>query len=324
MKRFALVLVAGSLLAWNAAAQSGAGSGAQPIAQAGGSASSSTSAQAGASGAQAASSSSGSAAAKAGNNSASLASGTTMNAALSRPVDAKKNKPGDPVMARTTQATKSDGQVVIPKGTQLVGHVTQAQARSKNQSQSDLGIVFDKAVLKNGQEVPLNVTIQAVAAASRMASTAGTEDLGLSGGAAGSGMASGRRSGGGGALGGVGSTAGGAVGGAGAVASPATNVGGAANGAVGSTANVAGGAASSTANVGGAARGTVGGLNAAGQLASNSQGVFGLNGLKLTSVAAGSAQGSLITSTTQNVHLDSGTQMVLSATGQAQAQASKQ
>jgi len=322
MKRLALVLVAGSLLAWNAAAQSG--SGAQPIAQAGGSASRSTSAQAGASGAQAASSSSGSAAAKAGNNSASLASGTTMNAALSRPVDAKKNKPGDPVMARTTQATKSDGQVVIPKGTQLVGHVTQAQARSKNQSQSDLGIVFDKAVLKNGQEVPLNVTIQAVAAASSMASTAGTEDLGLGGGAAGSGMASGRRSGGGGALGGVGSTAGGAVGGAGAVASPATNVGGAANGAVGSTANVAGGAASSTANTAGAARGTVGGLNAAGQLASNSQGVFGLNGLNLTSVAAGGAQGSLITSTSQNVHLDSGTQMVLSATGQAQAQASKQ
>jgi hypothetical protein len=321
MKRFALVLVAGSLLAWSAAAQSSSGS--QPTAQAGGSASSSTSAQAGASGAQAASNSSGSAAAKAGNNSASLASGTTMNAALSRPVDAKKNKPGDTVTAHTTQATKSDGQVVIPKGAQLVGHVTQAQARSKNQSQSELGIVFDKAVLKNGQEVPLNMTIQAVAAASSMASTAGPEDLGLSGGAAGSGMASGRRSGGGSALGGVGSTAGGAVGAVGGVSSSAANVGGATNGAVGSTANAAGGTVGSTANAAGAARGTFGGLNAAGQLTSNSQGVFGLNGLTLTSVAAGGAQGSLITSTTQNVHLDSGTQMVLSAAGQAQAQASK-
>jgi len=320
MKRFALVLVAGSLLAWSAAAQSSSGS--QPVAQAGGSASSSTSAQAGTSGAQAASSSSGAAAARAGNNSASLASGTTMNAALSRPVDAKKNKPGDPVTARTTQATKSDGQVVIPKGSQLVGHVSQAQTRSKNQSESALGIVFDKAILKNGQEVPLNVTIQAMAAASSMASgAAGGDELGLSGGAAGGGMASGRRAGGGGALGGVGSTAGGA---AGAVAGSTTNVGSTANGAVGSTTSAAGGAVNSTANVAGAARGTVGGLNAAGQLTSNSQGVFGLNGLNLTSVAAGSAQGSLITSTTQNVHLDSGTQMVLSATGQAQAQASKQ
>jgi hypothetical protein len=234
-----------------------------------------------------------------------------MNAALSRPVDAKKNKPGDPVMARTTQATQSDGQVVIPKGTQLVGHVSQAQARSKSQSESALGIVFDKAILKNGQQVPLNVTIQALATASTMASSsAGADDLGLSGGAAGGSMASGRRSGGASALGGVSSTAGGAVG---SVASPAANVGSAANGAVGSTANAAG-----------AARGTVGGLNAAGQLTSDSQGVFGLNGLNLASVAAGSAQGSLITSTSQNVHLDSGTQIVLSATSQAQAQASKQ
>jgi hypothetical protein len=68
----------------------------------------------------------------------------------------------------------------------------------------------------------------------------------------------------------------------------------------------------------------MGGLNAAGQLTSNSQGVFGLNGLNLASVPAGGARGSLITSTSQNVHLDSGTQMVLSATSQAQAQASKQ
>jgi hypothetical protein len=309
MRRLALVLIAGSLLAWNAAAQSG--SGAQPSAQPGASASSSTSAQAGSTGVQATHNSSGSTAAQAGNNSASLASGTTMNAALSRPVDAKKNKPGDPVMARTTQATQSDGQVVIPKGTQLVGHVSQAQARSKSQSESALGIVFDKAILKNGQQVPLNVTIQALATASTMASSsAGADDLGLSGGAAGGSMASGRRSGGASALGGVSSTAGGAVG---SVASPAANVGSAANGAVVSTANAAG-----------AARGTGGGLNAAGQLTSNSQGVFGLNGLNLASVAAGSAQGSLITSTSQNVHLDSGTQIVLSATSQAQAQASKQ
>ncbi len=320
MRRLTLVLIAGSLLAWNAAAQSG--SGAQPSAQPGASASSSTSAQAGSTGVQATHNSSGSTAAQAGNNSASLASGTTMNAALSRPVDAKKNKPGDPVMARTTQATQSDGQVVIPKGTQLVGHVSQAQARSKSQSESALGIVFDKAILKNGQQVPLNVTIQALATASTMASSsAGADDLGLSGGAAGGSMASGRRSSGASALGGVSSTAGGAVG---SVASPAANVGSAANGAVGSTTSAGSGTASSTANLAGAARGTMGGLNAAGQLTSNSQGVFGLNGLNLASVAAGGAQGSLITSTSQNVHLDSGTQMVLSATSQAQAQASKQ
>src|SRR6476659_3448343 len=70
-----------------------------------------------------------SASAQEGQNSASLSSGTAMNAALSQPIDAKKNKPGDAVTARTTEATKSEGKVVIPKGSKLVGHVTEAKAR---------------------------------------------------------------------------------------------------------------------------------------------------------------------------------------------------
>jgi len=77
---------------------------AQGGAQASSSASSSTSAQADKSGASASSNNSGSTSAQAGQRSASLASGTAMNAALSQPVDAKKNKPGDQVTAKTTEA----------------------------------------------------------------------------------------------------------------------------------------------------------------------------------------------------------------------------
>src|SRR6266571_515192 len=102
---------------------------------------------------------------QAGPNGASLASGTAINATLNGSVDAKKNKPGDTVTARTAEAVKSDGKVVLPKGTKLIGHVTQAKARAKGESESALGIVFDKAVLKNGEEVGLNVAIQAMAAA---------------------------------------------------------------------------------------------------------------------------------------------------------------
>jgi len=226
-----------------------------------------------------------------------------MNAALSQPVDAKKNKPGDPVTARTTEATKSEGKVIIPRGTKLVGHVTEAKARTKGESESALGIVFDKAILKNGQEVPLNVAIQALAATQTAASSSmGGDDLGASGGA----IASGRSSGGG-ALGGVRSTAGGATG---AVTNTAANVGGVAGGA-------AGGAVNSTTNVAGATNGAVGGLNTAGRLSSNSQGVFGLNGLNLNSATSSATQGSVITSSTKNVHLDSGTQLLLVAQGQA-------
>jgi len=65
-------------------------------------------------------------------------------------------------------------------------------------------------------------------------------------------------------------------------------------------------------------------LNAAGQLTSNSQGVFGLEGLNLNTAAANSTQGSLITSTGKNVHLDSGTQLLLVAQGQASTESPKQ
>ena len=77
-------------------------------------------------------------------------------------------------------------------------------------------------------------------------------------------------------------------------------------------------------NAAGATRGSLGGLNAAGQLTSNSQGVFGLNGVNLSSAVASNTQGSLITSTSKNVHLDSGTQLLLVVQGQASVQDTKQ
>lgn len=303
MYRVGISIVAGAVFAAGtiglfaltpeAQAQTGAQAGAQTSGQA--------SVEAGKTQAQAGASSSTSAGATAQNGQANagLASGTTFNAELTSPADSKKCKPGDAVNGRTAEAVKSEGKTVIPKGSKLVGHVTQASARAKGEAESSLGIVFDKAILKNGEEIPLSVAIQALASAQSGASAAGDQmDTmgGLSGSAAGSGMAGGR-----GGLGGVTSAAGGA---AGTVTNTAANVGGVAGGAVNSTANAAG-------NVAGASRGGVGGLNAAGQLTSNSQGVFGLNGLNLNAAAANATQGTVITSAGKNVHLDSGTRMLL-------------
>src|SRR3989442_8116291 len=303
MNRTGMAIVVGTFFCMSAAAQ------AQTGAQAGAQASSQTSVQAGQTQAQASGSASASTAASAQNAQAngSLASGTAFNAALSSPIDSKKCKPGDQVTAHTTEAAKSEGKTVIPKGSRLVGHVTQASARAKGESESALGIVFDKAILKNGQEIPLNVAIQAVASAQSSASAAGADldTMGSTGAsAAGSGMSGGR-----GALGGVTSAAGGAVG---AVTNTASNVGGAAGGAVNSATNAAG-------SVAGTSKGAVGGLNAAGQLTSNSQGVFGLSGLSLNAAASNATQGSVITSTGKNVHLDSGTRMLLVSQAQAGA-----
>ena len=301
MNRAGMAIVVGAFFCMSAAARPQTG------AQAGAQSSSQTSVQAGQTQAQASGNASASTSTSAQNGQAngSLATGTAFNAALSSPIDSKKCKAGDPVNAHTTEALKSEGKTVIPKGAKLVGHVTQASARAKGESESAVGIVFDKAILQNGQEIPLSAGIQAIASAQSSASAAGS-DIDTMGGAgasaAGSGAAGGR-----GALGGVTSAGGGAVG---AVTNTAANVGGAGGGAVNSAANAGG-------SIAGASKGAVGGLNAAGQLTSNSQGVFGLNGLNLSAAGSNATQGSVITSAGKNVHLDSGTRMLLVSQAEA-------
>src|SRR5712671_4706505 len=175
--------------------------------QAGGSASQNTSASADKSGAQASSSSSAEAASQAnasgkhGNAQAAsasrLQSGSTVQAELSKPVDVRKNKPGDEVIAKTTQDVKSDGRVVLPKGSKIVGRVTQAQARTKGQEESQLGMAFDHAVLKDGTQVPAAFTIQAIGRSeSEAAAAASAENDNMMGGASAGGMTSAAGSGG--------------------------------------------------------------------------------------------------------------------------------
>jgi hypothetical protein len=253
------------------------------------------------SGASAGSNATGAASAGAGDLSAGLAGGTALQAELTKSVDAKKAKSGDEVTAKLTQDVKSNGKVVLHKGSKLVGHVTEAQAKSKENAESKLGIVFDKAIVKGGQEVSFNSVIQAVAPPLQATSALAGDESGSLGGGMGSG-GMGRTSPGGGPLGG-------AVGGV-------TNTAGSAAGGVSNTAgNVAG---STTGAVGGSVNNTVGAA-ANGTLNSASRGVIGLQGVALNTAAAGSAQGSVISSTSRNIKLDAGTQMVLQVTGAAAA-----
>lgn len=300
------LLLAGS----SASAQSGAQAGANGT----------TSAQADKAGAKVSNDSTANGSLQAGKNSADIANGTTMNATLAHPVDAKKNKAGDEVTAKTTEAVKSDGRVIIPKGSTLKGHVTQASARGAGQTESVLGITFDRVVMSDGREMPVNFSVRAISAAENMATTSSSfNDAGISsGGMAGGSAGGGGHVSGGGVLGGVGSTAGGAVGATGGVVG---NVGSTATGTASGATNL-NGATNASGSLVGNSRGTTGGLNSAGQLTSNSQGVFGMNGLNLQTVAAGSnsTQGTLIKSTDKNVHLDSGTRMLLAAQGQVTKQ----
>ena len=95
---------------------------------------------------------------------ATLVAGTGILAELNTGLDSKKLKAGDAVTAHTTEPMKSnDERTILPRGTKLSGHVTQAEARNKGGNASTLGIQFDKATLKDGTEIALNVVIQAMA-----------------------------------------------------------------------------------------------------------------------------------------------------------------
>jgi hypothetical protein len=281
MKRVLVSLFAAGLLAGMCFAQSAAQT------QASGSAAQETSATAGQSAAKAESNASAAQAAgiSSGDKHAQVAgagqlqAGSTMQAELVKPIDAHKNKVGDEVVAKTTHDVKSEGRVVVPKGSKLIGHVTEVKAQGKQQATSELGIAFDRAVLKNGTQMPVALGIQAIGRS--QTSAAAVENDSMPSGSAG-GMTGGRPSGGGGgALGGVRSTAGGVVNTAGSTAGAAVNTAGSASGAV------------------------------SGQLSSTSQGVVGMPGLSLSTPASASTQGSVLSSSSGNVRLDSGTELIL-------------
>ncbi|HET7609815.1 MAG TPA: hypothetical protein VFL84_14135 [Gammaproteobacteria bacterium] len=239
-----------------------------------------------------------------------------MNATLERSVDTRRAKVGDEVTAKTNETFTTASGATIPRGSRLVGRVTEARARERGEAAaaSQLGIVFERAELPDGRVVPMQATIQAVAAARSQAqgelgsASHGTDAFGSSH-ASGGGLAGGGLTGG--AIGGVGAASGHVVGSAaggaggavrGATRLPRSDVGAASNGAVGAT---AGGALL------GSSAGAVGGLNASGRWLAGSRGVFGIGDLELASAAAGGAQGSLITSPSRNVRLDGGTQLLL-------------
>src|ERR1700736_155511 len=101
-----------------------------------------------------------------------IAPGSVIPVQLTKTIDAKKAKPGDEVVAKVTMDLKTNsGEVIVPKDTKVVGHVTEVQARSKEQKDSQVAIIFDRAVMKNGGEMEMPMTIQAIIAP--QASTSG-------------------------------------------------------------------------------------------------------------------------------------------------------
>lgn len=95
-----------------------------------------------------------------------LQPGTVIYAELSKPIDTKRAKVGDPIVAKVTQPVLSSGKLVIPKNSKITGHITSAKAHTKDQPISELGIALDRAELKDGTQIRFaGITIQAMGGA---------------------------------------------------------------------------------------------------------------------------------------------------------------
>jgi len=88
--------------------------------------------------------------------------GSYMLVELSKGLTAKKLKPGDKVKAEVAQDVVAHGKVIIPVETELIGHVTEVCPHDSAHQESRLGIVFDKILLKHFRDINFQAVVQAV------------------------------------------------------------------------------------------------------------------------------------------------------------------
>ena len=157
-----------------------------------------------------------------------------------------------------------------------MGHVTEAKSRSKESPESNLGIAFDRISMKDGHDLPIHATVQAIGRA--LNEILGNERMGKTATDVPSDAPVWARN-----TMGTSSRPGGTLNPAGTTPDPARS------------ARDPAPSAPSEESAPAAA------------LDPQAHGVVGLKGLSLSS----SDQGSLISSTSNNVHLDGGTQLIL-------------
>src|SRR5439155_9901464 len=73
-------------------------------------------------------------------------------AELTSSLESRSATAGQEVILRTISDVVVDNEIVIPKGSKMLGHITQVIAKRNNDSRSVLAIVIEKAIRKDGTE----------------------------------------------------------------------------------------------------------------------------------------------------------------------------
>lgn len=192
-------------------------------------------------------------------------------ATLAKSVDSKKVKAGDEIDAKLSVSLTGPSGMKIPEGSKIIGHISDAKSKAKGDSESSLAFVFEKLVVKNGQEMPLKAVPQAIGMPANAAAAAFPESGGPN-------------------------------------SQPsAANAGGSSSPSAASGPGNSG--RSGSASAGGASDGgsSAGPASGNGRLPENASGVVGLKGLTLNT----QPNAAVISSDSKSVKLDEGTQMLL-------------
>jgi hypothetical protein len=218
---------------------------------------------------------------------------------LSKSLKAKKLKVGDKVKAEVSQDVVSHGKVIIPVETKLVGHITEVSTKDSTHPESRLGIVFDRILLKHFRDIDFQAVVQAVSQPVIRKSRVDEPSQMLPPSM----------------VGGISRNAPASPTGRGASSSSNRNSGGSGGGAASASLTTF----QTPITVKQSPSTHVDGSGALLEVASSGkpmsigmpQGVFGIKGLSLSTAPSASTPGPVIVSNTDNVKLDSGTQILL-------------
>ena len=99
-----------------------------------------------------------------------------VSAELVDKLDSKSAKQGDSVVVKTDENLQISQGTEIPRGSKLIGHVTNVQPRGDGHENSQIAIQFDRAELIGGQTLPIESVIQSVAPAVGTEGMSGTSN----------------------------------------------------------------------------------------------------------------------------------------------------
>jgi hypothetical protein len=85
--------------------------------------------------------------------------GTNVFVTTETSLSTKTNQIGDPVAARTAENINVNGQVVIPAGALVEGHVTAVQTAGNPGETAYIDLAFDRVRLSNGDWLPVQAAL---------------------------------------------------------------------------------------------------------------------------------------------------------------------